>query len=85
MNKLLIVFFLNIIISLCTFGEPVKISMWVHEVDTQEGKFYKKIVEEFNKLNKNVRVELTSIPGKDYEDKLNIAFAEGRLPDIITV
>ncbi|MEQ8155956.1 MAG: ABC transporter substrate-binding protein [Clostridiaceae bacterium] len=68
----------------------VKLTMWVHETDSPEGKLYKQKIEDFNKANEGkINVELTAIPrtgdASGYDDKVNAAVTTNSLPDLLTV
>lgn len=68
----------------------VQLDMWVHETDSNEGKLYKSLVEEFNEVNKGkIEVTLTQIPrtgdAGGYDDKVNAALTTGNMPDVFTI
>lgn len=68
----------------------VSLNMWVHETDSNEGKLYKTLVDEFNEKNKGkISVELTQIPrtgdAGGYDDKVNAALTTGNMPDVFTI
>lgn len=70
--------------------EPVELTMWVHETDSDEGKLYAALAEEFNTQYEGVyHVELSQIARSGdaggYDDKINAAISNGGLPDIFTI
>ena len=69
--KKLYIFIFIVNLSLCSFGEPTKIKMWVHEVDTPEGEFYKKIREKYQ--NQRHQCSCKNIPD------MNIPFYKIRI------
>lgn len=71
-------------------GEPVELSIWVHETDSEEGKLYTQLVEEFNEeFEGKYHAELSKIARSGdaggYDDKVNAAISNGGLPDVFTV
>lgn len=68
----------------------LELSMWVHETDSDEGKLYAKLAEEFNeKYAGTYHVTLSQIARSGdaggYDDKINAAISNGGLPDVYTV
>lgn len=68
----------------------IALDMWVHETDSNEGKLYKTMVDEFNEAHKGeITVKLTSIPrtgdAGGYDDKVNAAITNNDMPDVYTV
>jgi fructooligosaccharide transport system substrate-binding protein len=67
------------------------LSIWVHSIeDTDEGRCYKKSVEEFNEKYDGIYfADIEFIPRNDsgggYSDKINASVMSGDLPDVMTV
>lgn len=77
-------------VSVVNAEEPVELTMWVHETDSDEGKLYAALAEEFNTQYEGVyHVELSQIARSGdaggYDDKINAAISNGGLPDIFTI
>ena len=71
-------------------AEPVELSIWVHETDSDEGKLYAALVEEFNEqYDGQYHVTISQIARSGdaggYDDKINAAISNGGLPDVFTV
>ena len=71
-------------------AEPEELTIWVHETDSEEGKLYKQLVDEFNKEYEGTyHAELSQIARSGdaggYDDKVNAAISNGGLPDVFTV
>lgn len=70
--------------------DPVELSIWVHETDSDEGKLYAALVEEFNtQFEGTYHATLSQIARSGdaggYDDKVNAAISNGGLPDVFTV
>lgn len=65
-----------------TSGEKVTLNVWGFEGETD---FFPKLIEEFQKDNPNITVELTEIPEGDYVTKMDTAMLAGEGPDIAFV
>lgn len=68
----------------------IALDMWVHETDSEEGRLYKKMVNEFNEIHKGeITVTLTNIPrtgdAGGYDDKVNAAITNNDMPDVLTI
>ncbi|NRF90372.1 extracellular solute-binding protein [Paenibacillus frigoriresistens] len=61
-------------------GEPAELryTIW----DTNQQPAYQKIINEFQKENKNIKVTLQVVPWANYWDKLNTEIAGGTAPDV---
>lgn len=71
-------------------GEAVELSIWVHETDSEEGKLYAALVDEFNEEYDGVYHATISQIARSgdaggYDDKVNAAISNGGLPDVFTV
>ena len=71
-------------------AEPEELTIWVHETDSEEGKLYKQLVDEFNeKYDGTYHATLSQIARSGdaggYDDKVNAAISNGGLPDVFTV
>lgn len=71
-------------------GETVELSIWVHETDSDEGKLYAALVDEFNEEYDGVYHATISQIARSgdaggYDDKVNAAISNGGLPDVFTV
>lgn len=54
-----------------------------YAADTPDEQYYRKMVDEFNKQNNGVKVEMDNISAEsDYLDKLRISFANGDTPNV---
>ena len=59
------------------------ISIWFSvNDDSTEEEAMKSVVADFNEKYPNIKIELTAIPSKEYEDKLEEAIKEGSLPSL---
>lgn len=70
--------------------EPVELSIWVHETDSDEGKLYAALVDEFNtqydgQYHATISQIARSGDAGGYDDKVNAAISNGGLPDVFTV
>lgn len=71
-------------------AEAEELTIWVHETDSDEGKLYKQLVEEFNEAYEGTyHATLSQIARSGdaggYDDKVNAAISNGGLPDVFTV
>ena len=71
-------------------AEPEELTIWVHETDSEEGKLYKQLVDEFDeKYDGTYHATLSQIARSGdaggYDDKVNAAISNGGLPDVFTV
>ncbi|AGB41686.1 ABC-type sugar transport system, periplasmic component [Halobacteroides halobius DSM 5150] len=58
------------------------LEMWTREVSAQ---VIKPAIKEFNTKNKNIEIQLTSIPQSNFADKFATALASGSAPDIVSI
>lgn len=70
--------------------DPEELTIWVHETDSEEGKLYKQLVDEFNEqYDGTYHATLSQIARSGdaggYDDKVNAAISNGGLPDVFTV
>ena len=68
----------------------IELSIWVHETDSDEGKLYKSLVDDFNeeyagKYHATLTQIARSGDAGGYDDKVNAAISNGGLPDGVTV
>lgn len=71
-------------------ADAEELTIWVHETDSDEGKLYKQLVDEFNeKYDGTYHATLSQIARSGdaggYDDKVNAAISNGGLPDVFTV
>ncbi len=71
-------------------ADAEELTIWVHETDSEEGKLYKQLVDEFNeKYDGTYHATLSQIARSGdaggYDDKVNAAISNGGLPDVFTV
>lgn len=71
-------------------AEPEELTIWVHETDSEEGKLYKQLVDEFNEqydgtYHATISQIARSGDAGGYDDKVNAAISNGGLPDVFTV
>lgn len=71
-------------------ADEEELTIWVHETDSDEGKLYKQLVDEFNeKYDGTYHATLSQIARSGdaggYDDKVNAAISNGGLPDVFTV
>lgn len=71
-------------------SESVELSIWVHETDSEEGKLYAALVDEFNaqydgQYHATISQIARSGDAGGYDDKVNAAISNGGLPDVFTV
>lgn len=64
------------------FAEPVKLTLWTVEGDTQPGWL---LPAEWNKLNSDIQVEVRTVKFGDMVAETMRAYASGQAPDIITI
>lgn len=71
------------------FPEVVNLVMWQHGTGIEEGDFYRRRIEEFNKAYEGkIHVEFIVIEragGMGYEEKVNVAAVSGGLPDVMAL
>ncbi|WP_246079125.1 extracellular solute-binding protein [Paenibacillus piri] len=63
-------------------GKPTTIKFWYPASDDLVITEVKKVVAKFEQENPTIKVELTTIPFKDYTQKLSIAYSGGIAPDV---
>lgn len=68
----------------------IELSIWVHETDSNEGKLYASLVDEFNEAfagqyHATISQIARSGDAGGYDDKVNAAISNGGLPDVFTV
>src|SRR5215472_3950582 len=62
----------------------VTLTLWMHEHPPRLPLDHV-IIDEFQKQNPNIKVDLTIIPNADFSSKLEVAFAGGAGPDVFNV
>ena len=64
--------------------EPVTISFWFPSADRLNDEYFNNAAKEFEKLNPQIKVEVTTVPSavQDIELKLNAALLGGTFPDV---
>ena len=67
-------------------GEKIKITFWDNR-QTESGlsEFQQVAVDEFQKANPNIEVEVVTVPYPEYQQKLLLAVQSGNPPDVSTV
>ncbi|ACQ79964.1 extracellular solute-binding protein family 1 [Beutenbergia cavernae DSM 12333] len=66
-------------------GGVVELEMWQTKFQDQEDEWYKTAVDEFNASQDEIHINLTTVPGDAWEQKVTAAQAAGRMPDIYTM
>ena len=64
-------------------GEPVEISFTVWDYETTD--YWKKLVEEFEKQNPDIKVNVIDIGSTDYDTKIPVLLSSGDTSDVITI
>lgn len=65
-----------------TAGKPVTIKLWFPGHEEFIVGSVKELIKQFETEHPNIKVELTSIPWKDYFQKLSVAYNAGAAPDV---
>lgn len=60
----------------------VTLTLWMHEHPPRLP-LDRVIIDEFQKQNPNIKVDLTIVPNADFASKLEVAFAGGAGPDVL--
>jgi raffinose/stachyose/melibiose transport system substrate-binding protein len=63
--------------------DAVTITMWSNHPEWQDQNLA--LIAAFEAANPDVKIELTSIPGQDYQTKLQTALAAKEVPDVLTL
>ncbi|TBL72732.1 extracellular solute-binding protein [Paenibacillus thalictri] len=63
-------------------GKQATVKFWYPSNDDQTTNAAKKVIDGFQKENPNIKIELTTIPWKDYFQKLSVAYSGGIAPDV---
>ncbi|MFC7625437.1 ABC transporter substrate-binding protein [Microlunatus sp. GCM10028923] len=63
-------------------GSTTTVQFWQSKLTNAEDAWYKKMVEQFNTAQSEVKVVLTQVPGDAWEQKIKAAQAAGKAPDM---
>lgn len=63
-------------------GEPVTIRFFHKWPEPEHLEFYNYAIEEFEKANPNINIEMEAVADEPYKDKIRVLMASGEVPDI---
>ncbi|MGF3055544.1 ABC transporter substrate-binding protein [Microbacterium sp. YY-01] len=63
----------------------ITVTFWQNKFSNEDNAWFKKAVDDYNKSQDGIRVELTVVPGDAWDQKLKAAQAAGKAPDMYTM